>query len=94
MRYSYMLLGQYADPYNVKGVIPTLINERYPKFITLGRSASYLVKNWELGQHGDIGSNGSRGSLLQFRKLNTKIIVITILLDVKMVLYRLEHQHI
>jgi hypothetical protein len=76
MRYSYMLLGQYADdPYNVKGVIPTLINERYPKFITLGRSASYLVKNWELGQHGDIGSNGSRGSLLQFRKLNTKIIV-------------------
>jgi hypothetical protein len=49
MRYSYMLLGQYADdPYNVKGVIPTLINERYPKFITLGRSASYLVKNWEL----------------------------------------------
>jgi hypothetical protein len=70
-----MLLGQYADPYNVKGVIPTLINERYPKFITLGRSASYLVKNWELGQHGDIGSNGSRGSLLQFRKLNTKIIV-------------------
>jgi hypothetical protein len=28
-----------------------------------------------LGQHGDVGANGSRGSLLQFRKLNTKIIV-------------------
>ena len=76
MKYSDMLLEQYGeDPYNVKGVIPTIINERFPKFKTLGRSASYLVKGWELGQHGDIGSNGSRGSLLQFRKLNTKIIV-------------------
>jgi hypothetical protein len=28
-----------------------------------------------LAQHGDVGSNGSRGSLNQFRKLNTKIIV-------------------
>jgi hypothetical protein len=71
-----MLLEQYGkDPYNVKGVIPSIINEKFPKFITLGRSASYRVKDWELGQHGDIGSNGSRGSLLQFRKLNTKIVV-------------------
>jgi hypothetical protein len=76
MKMSDMLLEQYGnDPYNVKGVIPTIINERFPKFITLGRSASYRVKDWELGQHGDIGSNGSRGSLLQFRKLNTKIVV-------------------
>lgn len=76
MKYSDLLLEQYGtDPYNVKGVIPTLINQRFPKFHTLGRSASYIVKGWELGQHGDVGSNGSRGSLLQFRKLNTKIIV-------------------
>jgi hypothetical protein len=76
MKYSDLLLEQYGtDPYNVKGVIPAIINEVYPKFKTLGRSASYQVKKWELGQHGDIGSNGSRGSLLQFRKLNTKIIV-------------------
>ena len=76
MKMSDMLLEQYGnDPYNVKGVIPCIINERFPKFITLGRSATYRVKDWELGQHGDIGSNGSRGSLLQFRKLNTKIIV-------------------
>jgi hypothetical protein len=59
----------------VKGVIPTLINDVYPNYITLGRSSSYQVKGWELGQHGDVGANGSRGSLLQFRKLNTKIIV-------------------
>ena len=76
MKYSDILLEQYGDdPTNVKGVIPTLINQRFPKFKTLGRSASYAVKGWELGQHGDHGSNGSRGSLLQFRKLNTKIVV-------------------
>ncbi len=76
MEYSHLLLDQYGnDPYNVKGVIPALINKKFPKYITLGRSASYRVKNWELGQHGDIGANGTRGSLLQFRKLNTKIVV-------------------
>jgi hypothetical protein len=76
MEYSAMLLKQYAkNRYDVKGVIPELINKKFPKFITLGRNASYKVKNWELGQHGDVGSNGSRGSLLQFRKLNTKIVV-------------------
>jgi hypothetical protein len=76
MEYSAMLLKQYAvDPHNVKGVIPELINRRYPKFITLGRRSSYKIKNWEVGQHGDVGSNGSRGSLIQFRRLNTKIVV-------------------
>ena len=76
MEYSALLLKQYAkDRHNVKGIIPELINQKYPKFITLGRNASYKVRNWELGQHGDVGSNGSRGSLLQFRKLNTKIVV-------------------
>lgn len=76
MKMSDMLLEQYGkDPYNVKGVIPCIINERFPKFITLGRSATYRVKGFELGAHGDVGSNGSRGSLLQFRKLNTKIVV-------------------
>lgn len=57
------------------GIIPYIINKNYPKFKTLGRGDSYIVKDWELGQHGDIGSNGSRGSLVQFRKLNTKIVV-------------------
>lgn len=77
MQYSDLLLEQYGrDPYKVEGVIPALIKQKYPKFITLGRSSSYKVKGgWELGQHGDIGANGSRGSLLNFRKLNTKIVV-------------------
>jgi len=76
MKYSDILLEQYGtDMNNVLGVIPKLINEKFPEYKTLGRSASYKVKGWELGQHGDFGTNGSRGSLLQFRKLNTKIIV-------------------
>lgn len=76
MEYSASLLKQYAEnPYDVKGVIPALINQKYPKFITLGRRSSYRVKNWELGQHGDFAANGAKGSLVNFRKLNTKIIV-------------------
>jgi hypothetical protein len=75
MEYSQILLKQYAESDEVKGVIPELINRRFPRFTTLGRSDSYIVKGWELAQHGDIGSGGSRGSLQQFRKLNTKIIV-------------------
>lgn len=74
MEFSVMLLRQHSTG-NIKGVIPEIINQRFPKFKTLNRNDSYIVKNWELGQHGDIGSNGSRGSLLQFRKLNTKVIV-------------------
>ncbi len=76
MEYSALLLKQYGvDPYNVKGVIPALINMRFPEYVTLTRNESYKIHDWEVGQHGDVGSNGSRGSLLQFRKLNTKIIV-------------------
>lgn len=71
MEYSALLLKGAAP----NGVIPYLINQKFPKFKTLGRSDSFVVKGWELGQHGDIGSNGSRGSLLQFRRLNTKIVV-------------------
>jgi hypothetical protein len=76
MDLSSKLLKQYGKGGdNVIGIIPELVNERFPKFLTLGRNASYKVKGFELGQHGDIGANGSRGSLLQMRKLNTKIVV-------------------
>jgi hypothetical protein len=71
MLYSAAILGGDAP----NGVIPWVINKAYPHFITLGRSDSYIVNGWELGQHGDIGASGSRGSLQQFRKLNTKIVV-------------------
>lgn len=76
MKFSDILLEQYEkNPKKVCGVIPALIKEKFPKYITLDRSTTYKVKGWELSQHGDISSNGSRGSLVNFRKLNTKIIV-------------------
>lgn len=71
MQFAAAILSKEAP----NGVIPYVINKKFPQFKTLGRGDSFIVKDWELGQHGDIGSNGSRGSLLQFRKLNTKIVV-------------------
>lgn len=71
MEFSALLLKGSAP----HGIIPFLINQKFPNFRTLGRSDSFVVNGWELGQHGDIGSNGTRGSLIQFRKLNTKIVV-------------------
>jgi len=71
MKYAQAILDNKAP----QGIVPYLINNKFPFYITLDRKSSYKVKNWEVGQHGDVGANGSRGSLLQFRKLNTKIIV-------------------
>ena len=71
MNYAALLLGEDAT----KGVIPYLINERFPDFITLGRSHTHRIHEWEVGQHGDVGASGSRGAINQFRKLSTKMII-------------------
>ena len=72
MEYARVLLADEAP----KGIVPYIIDKKFGKEIkTLGRMDSFKVKNWELGVHGDYGQNGSRGSLNQFRNLNTKIIL-------------------
>lgn len=71
IEYSGIILSGKAP----KGIVPYLINQKFPKMRTLDRKSMFSVKGWELGQHGDVGANGSRGSLLQFRKLNTKCVV-------------------
>ena len=71
MEYAKVLLENKAP----KGIIPYIIDKKFPTVRTLGRDESFRVKNWELGVHGDIGQHGSKGSLLQFRRLNTKVIV-------------------
>ncbi len=73
MEYSKILLEQYADG-NVKGVKPELIRRKYTRFKTLTYNDSYKVSGYEIAMHGDLGSNGSRGSATQFRKLNTNMI--------------------
>ncbi len=70
MEYSTILLQNKAP----NGIIPYLIKQKYPKVKTLGRSDSYRVYDWELAVHGDVGTNGSRGSLEQYRRMNTKCI--------------------
>jgi hypothetical protein len=75
MKFSDMLLEQYEkDPYCVKGIIPALINEEYPNYVTLGLKSSYVVKGFELAMHGHLGVNGAKGSPEGFRRLNSKMI--------------------
>ena len=56
------------------GVIPYVINKVFPRFKCLGDNDSCRVKGFELSVHGHIGQSGSRGSISQYRKLNTRII--------------------
>lgn len=71
MEYSLAILRKEAK----NGIIPWILQNHFPSVMAFGRNDSYTSLGWELAQHGDRGTNGSRGSLLQFRKLNTKVIV-------------------
>jgi hypothetical protein len=73
MEYAQMLLKQHADG-KVIGIIPELINKRYPKYKTLQYNDSYKICGFEVSQHGEYGSNGARGAINTFRKYSTKII--------------------
>ena len=58
---------------NCKGVIPYLIEKEFgDRIICLGRDDSYRPGEYQLANHGDLGTNGSKGSPLQYSKLNTK----------------------
>jgi len=70
MEYGKILLEGNAP----KGIIPYIINNKFPKIKCLGKDESFKVKGWECSMHGHYGSNGSKGSVQQFRKLNTKTI--------------------
>jgi len=56
-------------------LIPYILKQHYGDGITtLDIDDSYKINGWEVGQHGHLGVNGSRGNINQFRRLNTKII--------------------
>tara|TARA_R110002126_G_scaffold50551_4_gene139227 strand:- start:8108 stop:9679 length:1572 start_codon:yes stop_codon:yes gene_type:complete len=58
-----------------KGVISFLIEDAFGDQVkTLGLDDSYRVLDWELGVHGHVGANGSRGSANQYKQMNTKMI--------------------
>jgi len=73
---EYMEYAQVLLQGEKRGVIPYVLEKNFGEdILCLGRDESYKVGPWELGYHGDQGSNGSRGSLEQFRKLNSKVVV-------------------
>lgn len=75
-RFMQLMMEEVKErPHDPRGVIPLLLLDDYPEFKTLGRRDSFKIMGWEVGLHGDIGANGSRGSLQQYRRLNTKVIV-------------------
>lgn len=57
------------------GVVPYLINKRFPKFKCLTDDCNITVKGWLMSVHGHKGASGSRGSLQQYSRLSTKIMV-------------------
>ena len=72
---SYLELAyRLASNPNCKGIIPLLLTEYCDNVYCLGIDESYRVEGIECGVHGHIGSNGSRGSAMQFKEMNTKSI--------------------
>lgn len=56
-----------------KGIIPAILDKcGVTNVKCLGINDSFRVQNIECGVHGHIGSNGSRGGVIQFKNLNTK----------------------
>lgn len=60
-----------------KGVLAYFLEENIQDgtILCLDYDDSYIIKGFEVAHHGHIGSNGSKGSIEQFRKMSTKMIV-------------------
>ncbi len=69
MKCATVLLEELAP----KGLIPYYINKWYPSMITLHNDESFRIHEWEQSVHGHMGANGSRGSVIQFKRLSTKM---------------------
>ena len=58
-----------------KGILPMYLKMMGVKNANcLGINDSFRILGWELGVHGHLGTNGSRGGAMQFKNLNTKLI--------------------
>jgi hypothetical protein len=54
------------------GIVPYLINRKFPKFKCLTDDCNVTVKGFLMSVHGHAGASGSRGSVQQFSRLSTK----------------------
>lgn len=58
-----------------KGLVAYLVDRTFKgKIKTLHRDDSFMRKGYELNSHGDLGSNGAKGTATTFKKLNVKIV--------------------
>lgn len=59
-----------------KGVLAYLLKEKFGEsIICLDTDDSFKVMDWELAYHGHLGYHGSQGSIDQYSRLNTKVII-------------------
>lgn len=60
-----------------KGVIAYVIENEFSsdEVLCLDYDDSFTINGYELAHHGHLGSNGSRGSVEQFRKMSTKMVL-------------------
>lgn len=68
MEYSTAVLKGEAP----NGIVPYLINKRFPHFKCLTDDCNVTVKGYLMSVHGHMGASGSRGSVQQFSRLSTK----------------------
>ena len=72
LKYTQAVLEEKVD----NGVIAYYLNDRFGNNIKcLGYQDSYKIGKYECSQHGDWGSNGSKGSPVTFRNLEIPIIL-------------------
>lgn len=55
-----------------KGIIPYFLEKNFDNVVALSLDDSYRIGDFECAIHGHIGASGSRGSMTQFKNLNTK----------------------
>ena len=60
-----------------KGVIPYILESKFTsdEILCLDYDDSFIIKGYEVAHHGHIGANGSRGSIEQFRKMSTRMVI-------------------
>lgn len=58
-----------------KGVLADYVNRYLPDVLFLEEGESYMIGKYECGLHGDIGTNGTKGSPRGFRNLEIPIIL-------------------
>lgn len=72
---KYAMIQQNVDLEQYGNIFGYLITEKYNKKVKYLKYGDRLkIKGFNLAMHGDHGSNGSRGSITQYKRLNFKMI--------------------